>query len=57
MDALNLFDKMTKSGFQGDVFMYGALINGLCKIGEMDFIVKLHKRMVTENCSANLVTL
>ncbi|KAI8009240.1 hypothetical protein LOK49_LG07G02104 [Camellia lanceoleosa] len=34
LSAVHLFDKMTENGVKGNVYTYGILINGLCKIHE-----------------------
>lgn len=52
-DAVELFDKLTESGFEGNVNVYGILINGLCKIREIDSAINLHRRMI---CETNVVT-
>lgn len=51
-DAVELFDKLTESGFEGNVNVYGILINGLCKIREIDSAIHLHRRMI---CETNVV--
>lgn len=51
-DSVELFD-LTEQGFKGNFHVYGILINGLCKIREIDSTIKLHRRMT---CEADMVT-